>query len=175
MSTYTPPRYISARNQAKMIRAALKTAFPGVKFSVRCSRGSAINVRWTDGPTVDDVRAITQLYRGGGFDGMQDLRYSVQTVLSTDDGAELVQFSADFVFEQREISPAARAQIVRELDPLFALSHDVADEAVWREVCQTRVPVHVDREGVAYRMGDGTSECLSDVVHRIAWHRSETA
>ena len=170
-NTYTPPRYIPAKEQAKMLRAALKAEFPGVKFSVR-SAVSAIDVRWTDGPTQPAVQAVCDRYRGGGFDGMQDLRYSVQTILATDDGAEVVQFCADFVFAHRKVSPALRARIVRELDPLFALSHDVTDETVWRNVCQTRVPVHVDRDGTAYRMSDGTSEYLGDVVHRIAWHRA---
>jgi len=72
----------------------------------------------------------------------------------------------------REISPEFRAEIVRELDPLFAFSNDVADEATWRKVCHTRVPIHVDREGTIYRMTDGTQEYLSDVLHRITAKRA---
>lgn len=104
---YVPPRHIAARDQAQLIRKALRAEFPDVKFSVRCSRGSAIRVAWTDGPTDGAVSAITSLYRGGGFDGMQDLRYDVQTILAGDAGPELVQFSADFVFTCRDYSQEA--------------------------------------------------------------------
>jgi len=60
---------------AKNIRAELREAFPGVKFSVQCSRfagGNAINISWTDGPTDESVQAITRKYAQGTFDGMTD-------------------------------------------------------------------------------------------------------
>jgi len=40
------------------VRAALKAAFPGVRFSVRVDSG-AVTVRWLDGPTRADVEAVT--------------------------------------------------------------------------------------------------------------------
>jgi hypothetical protein len=60
---------------AKNIRIELKAAFPAVKFSVKSRRfsgGDAIDVRWTDGPTADQVDAIVQRYAAGRFDGMTD-------------------------------------------------------------------------------------------------------
>lgn len=72
---------------AKLIRKALRHDFPGIKFSVRSSRGSgsAVNVRWTDGPTTEGVRKVAGAFEGGRFDGMIDLPYSVRHVLYEDD------------------------------------------------------------------------------------------
>ena len=79
--------YIDTADQAKLIRQALKKAFPGVKFSVRTSRyagGSSVHVGWTDGPTSSQVEAVAGAYKGGGFDGMIDLAYSQETWLLPD-------------------------------------------------------------------------------------------
>lgn len=60
---------------AKNIRAELKRAFPGIKFSVRTSRysgGNSIDVEWTDGPNSDQVDKIISKYEYGHFDGMTD-------------------------------------------------------------------------------------------------------
>lgn len=61
---------------AKNIRAELKAAYPGVKFSVRVERfsmGNAIRVGWTDGPNTAQVEAITYKYKAGSFNGMEDI------------------------------------------------------------------------------------------------------
>lgn len=76
------PRYIDTAVGAKMIRKQLRLTFPGQKFSVRIDRyagGSSTSVRWTDGPTVDEVEAITSGFAGGRFDGMIDLAYSADS------------------------------------------------------------------------------------------------
>lgn len=60
---------------AKNIRAELKAAYPGVKFSVRTERfsmGNAIRVAWTDGPNTAQVETITNKYKAGAFDGYDD-------------------------------------------------------------------------------------------------------
>ena len=57
---------------AKNMRAALKRAFPGVKFSVRRPHYSSIDVSWTDGPTGAQVAAIADRFEEGHFDGMTD-------------------------------------------------------------------------------------------------------
>lgn len=62
---------VAARN----IRAELKRAFPRVKFSVRSERysgGNSVNVYWTDGPTSERVKAISDKYQEGDFNGMDD-------------------------------------------------------------------------------------------------------
>lgn len=131
----TRAEYIDTAEQAKLIRAALKRAFPAVKFSVRIDRyagGSSVNISWTDGPTESQVEEISSDYQGGGFDGMIDLAYSRQAWLLPDGSvrfahtggtegsrgtipeahgspmhpdAKLVQFLGHYVFANRRISP----------------------------------------------------------------------
>jgi hypothetical protein len=58
----SPSKWESVAETAKKIRVALKAAFPGTKFSVRSdsySMGSAVRIRWTDGPIEKQVAKIT--------------------------------------------------------------------------------------------------------------------
>src|SRR5215470_14435024 len=133
-TTHMTTRYITCAETAKLLRGALKRAFPGVKFSVKSktySMGASITVRWIDGPTAQMVEAVTGPYAGAGFDGMIDLKYhsdawlapdgtvtfakthgtqgSMGTVPSAQDmkpshKAELVSFGADYVFCTRSYS-----------------------------------------------------------------------
>lgn len=107
-------RYLSCAETAKLIRPALKSSFPGVKFSVRSSTyagGASISVSWTDGPNVADVEGVAKRYAGATFDGMTDMKSYHQDLLSTDDGAELVSFGADFVFCTRDYSTGFLASL----------------------------------------------------------------
>ena len=83
MSEYT---YISAVDTAKLVRGALKRAFPGVKFSVRSPHGSEIRVQWTDGPSEPAVKRVISAYDGGGFDSMIDLSYNSYSWLNPKTG-----------------------------------------------------------------------------------------
>lgn len=58
---------------AKNIRAELKETYPGVKFSVRTERFNAIRIGWTDGPNTAQVEAISNKYKSGSFNGMEDI------------------------------------------------------------------------------------------------------
>ena len=61
---------------AKSIRAELKEAFPGIKFSVKSegfSGGDAVNIRYWDAIPTKEVEAITDRYQYGHFDGMTDM------------------------------------------------------------------------------------------------------
>lgn len=58
---------------AANVRTLLKKAFPAVKFSVRKGACySSLYVSWTDGPTVEQVKAVTGAFKNGHFDGMDD-------------------------------------------------------------------------------------------------------
>lgn len=60
---------------AKSVKAELQQKFPAIKFSVRSktySGGNSIHVVWANGPTREEVQAITQKYEEGDFDGMTD-------------------------------------------------------------------------------------------------------
>jgi len=98
-------RYTCAET-AKLIRAALKQHFPGVKFSVRSSTysgGASIRVRWNFGPREKDVDRIAKRFSGATFDGMQDLK-EYHDVLVADENGRLrsIHYGADFVFTDRD-------------------------------------------------------------------------
>lgn len=67
--------YLSCAETAKLVRAALKKAFPGIKFSVIShvySMGASIRVKWHDGPEPADVSKVARAFAGATFDGMTD-------------------------------------------------------------------------------------------------------
>ncbi|MCZ6149242.1 hypothetical protein BTK76_22520 [Cronobacter sakazakii] len=55
------------------IRADLKKAFPDVKFSVKKHSFDSVGIKWTDGPTKEEVRAISDKYEDGNFNSMEDI------------------------------------------------------------------------------------------------------
>lgn len=137
MTTTRETEYLSCAETAKLVRAALKRAFPTTKFSVRSdvySGGASIDIGWTDGPRRERVEEIAKRFEGADFDGMIDLKTSRQHYL-TDAGdvtlahatgtegsrgvipgydnptpppaARRVHFGADFIFCQRRLSNEA--------------------------------------------------------------------
>jgi hypothetical protein len=140
--------YLTCAETAKLVRRALKEAFPGHRFSVRSdtySMGASIHVKWTDGPTQKEVDRVVKHFAGGDFDGMIDLAYHVEHYLSPDGKAVLayspgtesgggrhpkarspapapdwkrVQFGADHVFPERELSTKFRAALEATVEEL---------------------------------------------------------
>lgn len=120
-----PVRYLTAAETATLVRGQLKAMFPGITFSVRTSGGSmtaAIRVRWTDGPTEEAVKQAVARYEGSGFDPMQDLRYPLPyTLMAWEDGRmEEVHFGADFIFVNRDLSPAFEAVLAAHATVMVA-------------------------------------------------------
>lgn len=107
--------YISTKDTAKLVRMALKNAFPGVKFSVRMSTGTAaawMHVTWSDGPTDAAVSAITAKYEGRKFNGMTDSYDDAGTALVAFDGDALpreVRYSCDGINTHRDYTAAGFA------------------------------------------------------------------
>lgn len=96
-----PTRYLSCAETAKLVRQALKEAFPEVRFYVRSDSyagGASIRVRWTDGPVVAQVDPIVKGFAGASFDGMADLQSYVDSTLN----GEPVSFGANYVFTRRD-------------------------------------------------------------------------
>lgn len=99
-ATATAPKteYISVVDTAKLIRKALKAAFPNQKFSVRSDKysgGASIRVEYDNGAlNSKDVEKVARKYEGAKFDGMVDL---MTYHTSTHEGRQ-VYFGADFVF-----------------------------------------------------------------------------
>jgi hypothetical protein len=111
----TRSRYIDTAECAKLIRQALKDAFPGVRFSVRSKRysgGSSITVHWTDGPVTREVEPLVRRFQGASFDGMTDLKEYHDSTFN----GERVHFGADYVFTSREMSDDRRAELVAKIE-----------------------------------------------------------
>lgn len=119
--------YLTCADTAKLLRAALKSNFPGVKFSVRSSvysGGASIRVNWIDGPFIKEVDPIAQRYAGATFDGSIDLK-EYHTDLVHFDGEEmprLVRFGSDFVFTDRDLSPEYQAYLAAEAQKILDLN-----------------------------------------------------
>jgi hypothetical protein len=84
---------------AANLRIELKTAFPGVKFSIRSDYNS-VRIAWTDGPTTEHVKAITGKYEGGHFDAMDDSYHHSNSPFTSVFG------SAKYISENRSYSVA---------------------------------------------------------------------
>jgi hypothetical protein len=94
---------ISATDTAKMVRKAIKIAYPTAKISVvtdKYSMGAAINVTILTEMTnkqVADVTNIARQFEGATFDGTIDLKEYKVSVLDGQD----VRFGADFIFTHK--------------------------------------------------------------------------
>jgi hypothetical protein len=96
-------KYLTCAETAKLVRIALKVAFPKVKFGVTSktySGGASIHIRWMDGPTAAEVQHVTGRFEGATFDGMIDLKSYTTGELN----GEQVHSGADFIFCEREYS-----------------------------------------------------------------------
>jgi hypothetical protein len=122
MAKREPAEWVDVREAAKLMRAALKSKWPGVRFSVRIDRysmGCSTNISWTDGPATREVEAVVGPYSGDRFDGMDDSTYVVQSWLRPDGtatygdadepapaGVKRVRFSGSRPHCSREVSAA---------------------------------------------------------------------
>lgn len=138
-------RHLTCAETAKLVRAALKKAFPGIKFSVRSETyagGASIRVDWVDGPIVKQVDHLVQGFASARFDGMIDMQTTADHWLMPDGsvsvaflngtdrsmgtiptvatdspgpGAEMVHFGAHYVFTTRRFSPEFLGRIARQV------------------------------------------------------------
>jgi hypothetical protein len=85
---------LTPQESAKRLRSRLKKSFPGVKFSVRLSRGTAygnVSVRWSEGPPFyEDVAKVALPYEGKSFDAMTDSTSHHERPIGTEDGTVLL-------------------------------------------------------------------------------------
>lgn len=78
---------MTTADTAKMIRSALKAAFPTVTFSVKSietTLDSTVRIKWTAGPEVAAVRAVVDQYQGADFNSDIDMRVSRGVVTGAD-------------------------------------------------------------------------------------------
>lgn len=111
-------------HSAKVLKGHLQKFFPGVKFSATSdtfSMGCSINVSYTDGPLLEEVEAIANLFQYGRFDAMQDLSYSVDVHVPGCRGAKYVSVN-------REMSNELSAALLPILKENFVPKWDKGDE-----------------------------------------------
>lgn len=148
-------KFFSLQETMKLIRKALKEAFPTVRFYVK-KDGNSVRVRWVDGPARDMVMAVIGRFAGEGFDGMTDLRYS-RNVLDTKTG-EQVSFGTSFIFPERAFSP----------DGLTKIRQLIAEQTGCKDWPASKPYGWPASAGEVYRIGD-SFECRdwANVVQRI--------
>lgn len=100
MESKQTARRVSSVEVAKIIRAELKTTFPGVKFSVRKDSYYAVKVNWVDGPTTDAVNAVVGQFKGQVRRSVDDSSDYVNITYK----GELIRCENDFLFLVREYS-----------------------------------------------------------------------
>lgn len=83
--------------------ALLKSVFPGIYFSIRCTHGYSYQITWENGPTVEEVREHTDKFRNSYFDGMTD------STVHYDNAFADVFGSLDYIDTTRKMSDDVRA------------------------------------------------------------------
>ena len=136
--------YLSCADTAKLVRAALKESFPGVKFSVKSSvyaSGASINVAYTDGPAAGQVEAVAKAFQGAYFDGMTDYKGSNYSSL---DGEE-VRFGADFIFVNRYFSVAVLQNAVKDACEYYGYATPAIEDGYFGARIADRLDYETDR------------------------------
>lgn len=88
------------------IRRELKAKFPGIKFSVRKRSYDSVSVIWTDGPTEEEVKSVTDKYKDSYFDPMQDMAVSSASPFNRIFGG------VGYIFTDRNYSDAMKQKAV---------------------------------------------------------------
>lgn len=114
-------KYISSNDTAKLIRETLKIEFPGVKFSVKKTRGGSVQIEWTDGPTWERVQSVAGFYAGAHFDSMQDLK---EYRSHQNEGGERIHYGIDYVLPHRNHSAAFWQRMIDWAMATFAFDED---------------------------------------------------
>jgi hypothetical protein len=110
---------------AKNMRAELKAAFPGIKFSIRSKSfagGDDVRVSWDLGPTRQEVAAITDKYEEGSFDSMNDLYSYDRSAMSA--AVSIVLGQAKYVLESRHYPDGIFEQVGRALCALQKVEYN---------------------------------------------------
>ena len=156
-------QYLSCAETAKLVRAALKESFPGIRFSVRSSTysmGASINISYTNGPTYDAVKNVVAMFEGAYFDGMTDYKgYNYSSL----DGVE-TSFGANYIFVRRELTvevmQAAVQAAVQARKQTSRQARKGSQLTMTRHVCQS-LQFHVRRKKTNLRAECSHCVCMS--------------
>lgn len=112
--------YITPADTNKLIRKALAEFWPKVDFSVRLqSGGNSARITWVDGPTEEEIRLVTDRFRGADFDGMEDLESSVYGIHP--ETLKEVHFGTKYVFTERMTSVGFLKEVAQKVCDRYGL------------------------------------------------------
>ena len=146
-------REISVVDVAKLVRQALKLAYPDTKFRVRSSRhgtdrcggwGASIDVDWFGGPPVAEVRGLVKQYEGSRFDGIGDPFIRVSHWLRPD-GTTFVHHAPYVAPNQPEVDNRHLISLMPEDAEVVQFKTDII--STFRESDEPLEPVNYERRG----------------------------
>ena len=162
---------ISCAETAKLVRVALKKAFPAVAFTVTSktySGGASITVGWTDGPTAAAVEVITSAFSGATFDGMIDLKeYKAPTTIN----GQRVSFGADYIHTSRNLSAAFLTTCAERMGHLYGTPVPEVRESVWTHKGKTTRHAWIERNS-SMRLNDFDCVTVADKALQLAYTTS---
>ncbi|HEY1844004.1 MAG TPA: LPD29 domain-containing protein [Buttiauxella sp.] len=112
----------SGKLAAINIRKELKQ-FKSVKFSVRNRHYGSVDVNWTDGPTLEKVKAIINKYKDGYFNSMQDIYEYSASPFNTVFG------STQYPSAQRSYSDAMIGKAIDKIISAYDLKFEIEPTA----------------------------------------------
>ena len=118
------------KNVAVNLRIELKRTFPNVKFSV-VSEYSRVEVTWTDGPTTDQIKEITDKWEDHKTDYSGDYRDYAPSLFNNVFGG------CNYMSESRKMSGATEAKINAVLDVQLV---EFDPNIPWRIFCENEIP-----------------------------------
>lgn len=145
--TLAHPRELTVKETAHALRVALRTAFPRVKFSVRMSTGTGhgwLKVKWTDGPSRDDVMMVCDAFESSRFNSMTDGYDRVRNLVDVP-GLGWCKPSCRGINETRKFSEAAQRAAADIVAKHFGIAVPPRSEWINTNVDGERFSTHVYR------------------------------
>ena len=165
---------LGPKQTAQVLRGILRQTFPATKFSVVTERGSmmsSVRVSWTDGPTASLVKAITNRFEAGHFDGMTDsydyAPLADRTLLI--DG-KVFRAGTQYVSEERKISAKFANKCIAKVAAYWGrvaevptavegyFGFDLEPKGIGRKPVRDGLDIHDDWHSSIYRAASDATE-----------------
>lgn len=120
----------STTETAKLLRRALRTAYPDITFRVKSKKyagGSSVRVTWKDGPTQQEAERITRRFEGASFDGLTDLKEHIERRVN----GQAIDYGADYVFAERSFSRAHLEKAAQQVASRYGVEVPPVKETEW--------------------------------------------
>ena len=165
----TTARTLTMNETTMLIRKALKSLWPGVKFSVRKDRGTAcgwVTISWEDGPTDRAVTAAVDHFHGSKFNGQTDMYDLVDDVLMAAAGElpALVRFPVDGILTMRQVGEAGRQAVAEHVQAVCPHLRPFDGEQTVHALLSTE---DADKLAPALSNRFGGSVYMADVVGKV--------